>query len=277
MNHYGTLRDYRFADKDVDDIRGSNLYGRDDEKLGEIDDVIFDHSTGDIRHVVVDTGGWLSSKKFLVPADRLQPSAEHEDDYQVNLTKQQVEGFPAYDEDDVKDRDRWGDYEKRYDQAWTTTGDVMHREDSVDRIITPRADEMPSAGVSSSSSGLPSGTSSPRPISESFRQAQDPVKGRPADATTASPMRTTGSGQADTFTRRPTGATSGEVPEIATGGTRPVSMSTPGAARSHLGERWNNFENRLRRDRTHITGACGVCSVGPKSSVPDIDKNRKVG
>jgi sporulation protein YlmC with PRC-barrel domain len=277
MNHYGTLRDYRFADKDADDIRGSDLYGRDDEKLGEIDDVVFDHSTGEIRHVVVDTGGWLSSKKFLVPADRLQPSSKHDDDFQVNLTKQQIEGFPAYNEDDVKDRDRWGDYEKRYDKAWTTAGDVMHREDSVDRIITPRADEMPSTTAgSSSSSGLPSGTSSPRPISESFRQAQDPIKGRVADQTTASPYRTTGSGQPDPVYSRPASA-AGETPEIATGGTRPVSMSTPGAARSHLGERWNNFENRLRRDRPQIVGACGVCSVGPKSSVSDVDKKRKVG
>ena len=38
---YGTLRDYRF-NKDIDDIRGSAVYGPDDEKLGKIDDVIFD-------------------------------------------------------------------------------------------------------------------------------------------------------------------------------------------------------------------------------------------
>ena len=55
MAHYGTLRDYRFADKDVDDIRGSNIYGVDDEKLGDIDDVIFDHATGDIR---CGNAGW---------------------------------------------------------------------------------------------------------------------------------------------------------------------------------------------------------------------------
>ena len=50
-----------------DDIRGANPYGRDDSKLGTIDDVIFDHSSGAIRYIVVDTGGWLSTKKFIVP------------------------------------------------------------------------------------------------------------------------------------------------------------------------------------------------------------------
>jgi uncharacterized protein YrrD len=70
---------------DVDDIRGSKLYGLNDEKLGKIDDVIFDHRTGEIRYVVVDTGGWLSSKKFIVPADRIRTSRKHQDDFMVDL------------------------------------------------------------------------------------------------------------------------------------------------------------------------------------------------
>jgi hypothetical protein len=44
MAHYGTLKSARVADA-VDDIHGSPLYGLNDEKLGKIDDVIFDHST----------------------------------------------------------------------------------------------------------------------------------------------------------------------------------------------------------------------------------------
>jgi uncharacterized protein YrrD len=66
MSHYGLLRDYRFEDLNTtDDIRGAHVYGRDDEKLGKIDDVIFNHSTGSIKYVVVDAGGWFSSNKFL--------------------------------------------------------------------------------------------------------------------------------------------------------------------------------------------------------------------
>ncbi len=209
MNHYGTLRDFRFSDKDVDDIRGSNVYGSDDDKLGDIDDVIFDHATGDIRYVVVDTGGWLSSKKFLVPAERLQPSAEHDDDYQVNLTKQQIENFPPYDEKTVTDNDRWKDYETRYNAGWSD-GEVMYRKDAPDRIITPRDDEMPSSSVRNSGRDL-------------NRNAE--------------PNRTV----------------------------------------SHLGDRWNNFESRLRTDRNRIVGACGVCGIGPSSATTETDRKRKVG
>jgi uncharacterized protein YrrD len=59
MAHCGLLRNYRFSDSSeaAEDIRGAKLYGVNDEKLGKIEDVIFDHSTGLIRYVVVDTGG----------------------------------------------------------------------------------------------------------------------------------------------------------------------------------------------------------------------------
>jgi sporulation protein YlmC with PRC-barrel domain len=142
MAHYGTLRDYRFSDAETaDDIRGSSVYGRDDQKLGKIDDVIFDHATGNIQYLVIETGGWLSTKKFIVPPDQLQASAKHEDDFQMAATKKQIEAFPPYNEDDVRDADRWKDYEKRYQAAWHD-GPVQHRKGS-DRDITPTPDEMP--------------------------------------------------------------------------------------------------------------------------------------
>src|SRR6202167_171267 len=97
MANYGLLGNYRFTD-DKEDIRGSKLYGLEDEKLGKIDDVIFDHFTGLIRYVVVDTGGWLSTKKFIVPVDRLRASIEHKDDFATDLNKQQVESLPPYED-----------------------------------------------------------------------------------------------------------------------------------------------------------------------------------
>src|SRR5207253_8698394 len=56
--------------------------------------VIFDHLTGAIRYVVIDTGRWLHSQKFIVPPDRLHASTQHEDDFQIDLTKEQIGGFP---------------------------------------------------------------------------------------------------------------------------------------------------------------------------------------
>jgi hypothetical protein len=142
MPHYGLLRDYRFDDLGTEeDIRGASVYGRDDDKLGKIDDVIFDHSTGNIRYVVVDTGGWFSNKKFLVPPHRLHSSAEHDGDFAVNLDKAQIEALPRYNESEIESEDTWKKYEKRYDEAWHA-GPVQHRKGS-DRDVTPTAEEMP--------------------------------------------------------------------------------------------------------------------------------------
>jgi hypothetical protein len=139
MSHYGLLKDYQFREA-TDDIRGAKLYGRDDEKLGKIDDVIFDHTTGTIAYLVVDTGGWLTSKKFVVPANRVDPSVKHEGDFESDLTKRQIETLPPYDEKDVESEEKWADYEGRYRSKWET-GPVMHRAET-DRNITPTTQQM---------------------------------------------------------------------------------------------------------------------------------------
>jgi sporulation protein YlmC with PRC-barrel domain len=139
------LRDYRFVDA-AEDIRGSKLYGVNDEKLGKIDDVIFDYTTGVIRYIVVDTGGWLTTKQFVVPADRLRASAEHEDDFAVDLTKAQVESFPPYKETYLESDEQWADYEGRYRSKWEADP-VMHRAET-DRNVTPTTQQMPGNAVS---------------------------------------------------------------------------------------------------------------------------------
>ena len=99
MTRYGTLGDYRFADvkEAADDIRGSKVYGFNDETLGEIDDVIFDQDTGGIVYVVVDTGGWFPVKNLWFLQAEVRPSVQHRNDYLVELTKEQIESFPPYD------------------------------------------------------------------------------------------------------------------------------------------------------------------------------------
>lgn len=139
MAKHGMLRDYRFAEV-ADDIRGSKLYGLDDEKLGKIDDVIFDHFTGQINYVVVDTGGWLHTKKFVVPTNRLRSSVKHDGDFEVSLNKAQIESFPPYDEKDLESDEHWADYEGRYRAKWVADP-IMHRL-GTDRDITPTTKQM---------------------------------------------------------------------------------------------------------------------------------------
>ena len=151
MAHYGMLRDYRFSN-DVDDIRGASLYGVDDEKLGKIDDVIFDHSSGNHS---------LCRRRFRRMAQQQKVSrtcrphssltARHEDDFYADMTKKQIEALPRYDEDSLDKNDadenerEWSDYDERYRKSLETTGDVMHREGST-HAITPDPSELPATG-----------------------------------------------------------------------------------------------------------------------------------
>lgn len=149
MARYGTLGDYRFSDQQeaAGDIRGSKVYGPNDHKLGDIDDVIFDQTTGAIVYVVVDTGGWLSSKKFVVPPERIRPSLQHENDYLVDLTKEQIESFPPYDGQALSSEEQWADYERRYRSKWSED-EIMHRA-GTDRNVTPTTKQQIDAGSGS--------------------------------------------------------------------------------------------------------------------------------
>ena len=137
MPHVGTLRDFRFENS-TDDIRGAALYGRDDEKLGKIKDVIFDHANGSLRYAVVDTGGWLSSKLFLVPAKRIRPRTDEEDEYVADLSKKQIENFLVYDENTLSDEKRWDAYERDYrgSAKFEETGDVLHRAGGTNILVS---------------------------------------------------------------------------------------------------------------------------------------------
>jgi PRC-barrel domain len=247
MAHYGTLRDFRFiqSGEDLDDVRGSHLYGLNDEKLGKIDDVIFDHSSGDIRYVVVDTGGWLSSKKFIVPADRIRPSENHEDDFSVELSKQQVESFPPYNEKDVESQDKWKDYENRYRSKWEAKP-VMHRAET-DRNITPTTQQM------TQGSG-----------------ATGPVTGTPEAARYSS----RGLSSEDASSRADVGSErlSSESMDLSNPATDDVTISNSAAG---IGARWDTFQSRLRQRRREVISSCTTCSVGPMSERDQTGTERK--
>jgi hypothetical protein len=221
MSHYGTLREQRISEA-AEDIRGAKLYGLNDEKLGKIDDVIFDHSTGLIRYVVVDTGGWLSSKKFIVPADRLRASTEHKDDFAVDLNKKQIEDLPPYKESDLESEGKWTDYEGRYRSKWKADP-VMHRAET-DRNITPTTQQMPGN-------------------SPSERVANQGAGGWAAGSRS-------GTGSAAEAAARSTG-------RIVPAGTDSVVISNSAVG---IGGRWDIFQARLRERRKEAVAGCSTCT-----------------
>lgn len=222
MAHYGTLRNFRFTDES-EDIRGANIYGVNDEKLGKIDDVILDHTSGTVRYAVVDTGGWLSSRKFLVPANRIEPYHRDKNDFYVGLDKSRIEQFPPYDEKSLASEKDWGEYETRYQKAWTEAP-VQHREGS-ERNITPTSQELPP----------------PRGRDEIRVTAPDPTR-------RISPGGLmTGVGTGGVGIDR--GAT--DISE--------ERLKETGREAKELGPRWARFESRVRHERERIVRDCPDC------------------
>jgi sporulation protein YlmC with PRC-barrel domain len=221
MAHYGTLRDAPVAEAS-DDIRGAHVYGSDDEKLGKIDDVVFDHSTGDIRYAVVDTGGWLHSKKFLVPSERIRASAKHEDDFEVSLTKEQIESFPPYNESDLESENKWADYENRYRAKWVNSP-VQHRAET-DRNITPTTYQATGNLNSERAEAATHGTPPPR---------------MPQSAGSAS--------------RADLEAAVTPTERAVPAGTDSVVIDT---SANGIGGRWDTFQSRLRERRNEVITRC---------------------
>ena len=239
MPHFRTLRDIQFANRE-DDIRGATLYGVDNEKLGKIDDVIFDHATGAIHYAVVDTGGWLSHRKFLVPADRVHNYEPDPGAFQVDMVKRHVERLPAFDRSLLRSGEDWRDYERNY-REWVTTGDVIHRREKLN-LITPLSEEVPSEPSTAQGGGLAG-------------------QGRRLDLT---PRRfATGEVSAPTTMPVPEGSTntSHAVLPRSTQAHRPMGSlpDTEEIPETRPTERWSRFQQRLSDQCRETSASCPEC------------------
>lgn len=226
MAHYGTLKGNPVGET-AEDIRGSHLYGVNDEKLGKIDDVIFDHATGDIHYIVVDTGGWLSSKKFIVPAQGVRGSAKHENDFQASLTKPQIESFPPYNESDLESESTWQGYEGRYRAKWVANP-VMHRAET-DRNLTPTTEQETGNLSSQRAAAAAHGgviSTGPRPLTPTGTRADLIASESPTDRA---------------------------IPA----GSDSVVISTSAVG---IGGRWDTFQSRLRERRKEAVAHCSTCA-----------------
>ena len=226
MAHFSTLHDYRFA-ADADDIRGSELYGRDDQKLGAIVDVIFEHSSGAVLYAVIEPE-WLTGGRFLVPASQLLPRPGQKQDFAADLLREQVERLPEYHEGVLRDEETWRDYEARY-RTHLAAGPVMHREGS-DRLITPEPQEVPSplAGMGASKDKRPL---APSPAGEEDVWMSEPVSNTEQEEL---PPARRQYGEESVFAAR-----------------EPRAAETP--------SRFHSFEELLRRNRVDITASCRSC------------------
>ncbi len=226
MAHYGTLRNFKLPV--AADVRGTAVYGLEDEKIGKLDDVILDHHSGDIKYAVVDSGGWLKSHKFLVPADRVFPYAKRPGDFVVGVTRQQIKEFPIYDEKVLESKEDWKRFQDTYDKDWHDSP-VQHLHGSARDITPAETTSAPASTAPGRDRDLTAAELYPEPIHDKF----------------SPPMP--GGGK---LTEHPAG-TVDRAQNAAYGG-------------EPLGSRWTAFREHLRRNRVDIRASCSQCAPAPE-------------
>lgn len=91
------------ADEDADlnlrsarEVRGYSVAARDGE-VGTVDDYLIDDQRWTVSYLVVDTGGWLSSRPVLVRPDWLRAIEWADRKVTVDLDREQIRTSPPYD------------------------------------------------------------------------------------------------------------------------------------------------------------------------------------
>ncbi len=279
MPHYGILREYRF-EGEVDDLRGAEVFGVNDEKLGKIDDVIFDHASGDIRYVVLNTGGLFSRKKFMVPASRIQPYGNHEDKFYAELDKERLEMLPEFDDKMLAADYDWSNYEKDYEKRWND-GAVMYNKDT-GRVVTPPVEEV--EGARRTPLSPEARESLKRDFTPQRMGKEDDLLGVASgtDKTILQPSKPSKAGKEDLEfhhgvpQREVMSPMGGEIefPAEPTRPPGPESMREPRVYKvdepeerrpageitgMNKGRRWSSFQDRLRARRDKIVVGCSRC------------------
>lgn len=90
---------YSLNDSSIYNPINSVAYGYGGEKVGTVRDALVEPTTGRIRFLLVDVGGWFSSKEVLVPVGHAR--IDDNGVYFDNLTKEQVKDLTEYRADQV--------------------------------------------------------------------------------------------------------------------------------------------------------------------------------
>ena len=80
------------------DFNGMDVRGADGEKLGDVDGFLVDPASGRVLYMVVDSGGWFASRRFLLPIGHTTVDPDQRS-LRAEVSRNSLRGFPEFDED----------------------------------------------------------------------------------------------------------------------------------------------------------------------------------
>jgi sporulation protein YlmC with PRC-barrel domain len=102
-------------------VTGTAVYSTQGQKLGSIEDIVFDKQSGTVEYAVLSFGGifGLGDKHYPLPWSALEYDTRY-DGYVVNLDKDQLRDAPAYGPQEPIDWTR--DYGRRIESFYKIPG-----------------------------------------------------------------------------------------------------------------------------------------------------------
>lgn len=102
MEHTTYASRLRYLDADdvddsVVDYDGLDVVGPDGERIGDVDGFIVDAQAGRVHYVVIDSGGWFRSRRFLIPVGHATVSSQ-QSSLRVDVTRAALFKYPEFDE-----------------------------------------------------------------------------------------------------------------------------------------------------------------------------------
>src|ERR671921_851859 len=91
----------RYLDADdvenaVVDYDGLDVYGADGEKLGDVDGFIIDPDARRVNYIVIDSGGWFTSRRLLLPIGHATLASDRKS-LQADATREALSRLPEFD------------------------------------------------------------------------------------------------------------------------------------------------------------------------------------
>lgn len=126
MDHTTYASRLRYLDADdlddsILDFDDLDVHGTDGDKLGELDGFLVEPTAGRVLYLVVDSGGWFTSRRLLLPVEHATLDRDRRS-LRVNVSKESLRGYPEFEEDrfGTFSDDEFHAYHRRLGAAWSS-------------------------------------------------------------------------------------------------------------------------------------------------------------